>query len=218
MSRIQSFGICVAAIIIIYFLMPGAPSKIMTNASGLANSFNQVGNSPSVLAAAAFPITSNKNGLAVMGPPTITVEQIEAVLEKYNSPARGHGKEIYDLGVKYGINPAICLAFFIHESSAGSNLGWAGRKADGTFTHNIGNIICAGYATCYKGHRDYPSWTAGIEDWYRLITREYIQGRGLSTIEEMLPIYCPVNDGCATDRYITLVNSMINEWKQGKKP
>jgi hypothetical protein len=80
----------------------------------------------------------------------------------------------------------------------------------------VGNIICAGYATCYQGHRDYPGWEAGIDGWYRLIAREYIEGRGLGTVEQILPIYCPTSDGCAPDNYIKVVNGMIDQWHQGK--
>jgi len=215
MSRLQSLGICVAAIFVIYFLMPGAPSKIVTNASGLANSFNQIGNSQSVLAAAALPIPINKNGLAVMGPPTITVAQIEAVLAKYNSPAQGHGQEIYDLGIKYGINPAICLAFFIHESSAGTNPAWAGRKPDGTYTHNIGNIICTEGWRCYGRFRDYENWSQGIEDWYKLIKDLYIGEWQRVTVDDIIPKYAPAADNNDEGAYIQAVKNLVQSW-QGK--
>ena len=153
---------------------------------------------------------------SILGPPSITVDQIEAVLTQYNSPARGTGKIWFALGQQYGIDPAYPLAFFVQESTAGSNSGWAGLKSGGGTTHNVGNIICAGYATCYKGNRDYPSWEAGIDDWYRLIAREYVKGRGLASVEQILPIYCPVSDGCRSYDYISIVNSMVEKWHQGQ--
>ncbi len=52
----------------------------------------------------------------VVGPPSISVNQIEAVLKQYGSPASGKGQTLYDLGIKYGIDPAYALAFFVHES------------------------------------------------------------------------------------------------------
>jgi hypothetical protein len=153
---------------------------------------------------------------SILGQPSITADQVEAVLAQYNSPARGTGQIWIDLGTKYGIDPAYPLAFFVQESTAGTNRGWAGLKSDGSTTHNVGNIICAGYATCYKGNRDYPSWEAGIDDWYRLIAREYVEGRGLASVEQILPIYCPVSDGCRSYDYISIVNSMVGKWHQGQ--
>jgi len=153
---------------------------------------------------------------SILGQPSISVDQIEAVLTQYNSPARGSGAIWFALGQQYGIDPAYPLAFFIQESTAGTNSGWAGLKSGGGTTHNVGNIICAGYATCYKGNRDYPSWEAGIEDWYRLIAREYVEGRGLASVEQILPIYCPVSDGCRSHDYISIVNSMVDKWRQGQ--
>jgi hypothetical protein len=153
---------------------------------------------------------------SILGQPSITVDQIEAVLTQYNSPARGSGKIWFALGKQYGIDPAYPLAFFIQESTAGTNPGWAGLKSGGDTTHNVGNIICAGYATCYKGNRDYPSWEAGIDDWYRLIAQEYVEGRGLASVEQILPIYCPISDGCHSYDYISIVNSMVEKWRHGQ--
>lgn len=211
----QSIGICVVAIIIIYFLMPSAPQQVMTNASGLSRDFSQIGKAAAPLAAALNPITMNRSGLMVVGKPTVTPQQIEAVLEKYNSPARGHGQEIYDLGIKYNIDPAICLAFFIHESSAGTNPAWAGLKDDGSFTHNIGNIICTEGWRCYGRFRDYNSWSEGIEDWYKLISDLYIGQWNLVTVDEIIPKYAPAADNNDEGAYIQGVKNLVQSW-QGK--
>ena len=42
------------------------------------------------------------------------------MLETYHSPAVGKGQALYDLGVKYGIDPVYALAFFWHESRFGT--------------------------------------------------------------------------------------------------
>jgi hypothetical protein len=106
------------------------------------------------------------------------------------------------------------VAFFVHESTAGTAPGWAGWKGDGSSTHNVGNIICAGYPSCYGRFRDYPSWEAGIEGWYRLIATEYIAGRGVTTVAQILPIYAPSfeND---TQGYIRTVEQMVERWREG---
>ncbi|MCS6880643.1 MAG: peptidoglycan DD-metalloendopeptidase family protein [Oscillochloridaceae bacterium] len=148
----------------------------------------------------------------VEGPPSLTPQQIDAILRSYGSPATGTGKDWYNLGLKYGIDPAFAVAFFIHESGAGTNPNWAGLKPGGGTTHNIGNIICAGYPTCYGRFRDYGSWAEGIEDWYRLISVEYIQGRGVRTVAEIIPIYAPAfeND---VQGYINVVQRLVDEWR-----
>lgn len=148
----------------------------------------------------------------VQGAASITVDQINQILASYNSPAAGTGQVWYDLGEKYQIDPAYAIAFFIHESSAGTATNWAGLKSDGGTTHNIGNIICAGYSTCYGRFRDYPTWEAGIEDWYRLISVEYIQGRGTVTVEQIVPIYAPSFEN-NVDGYVASVTQMVDGWR-----
>jgi hypothetical protein len=151
---------------------------------------------------------------SIMGEPSISAAKIDEILRSYGSPAAGSGQAFYDLGIKYGIDPAYAVAFFIHESSAGTNPGWAGIKPDGSTTHNIGNIICAGYPTCHNRFRDYGSWEEGIEDWYKLLSVEYINGRGAHTVEQIVPIYAPSFEN-NVPAYIDAVNSLVREWKRG---
>ena len=214
MTRVHQIGIGLAAILLIYFLMPSAPRTVMSNAPQLAGSFQQLGGAPPALAA-AIPVKLNPFGRSVLGAPTITPQQIEAVLAEYNSPAQGHGQEIYDLGLRYNINPAICLAFFIHESGAGSNLAWAGRKDDGGYTHNIGNIICTDGWRCYGRFRDYDTWAQGIEDWYKLISELYIGEWERTTVDDIIPRYAPAADNNDESAYIQAVKTLVQSW-QGK--
>ena len=154
---------------------------------------------------------------SIVGSPTISAGQIEQVLEHYGSPAAGTGQAWVSLGQRYNIDPAYALAFFIQESSAGTAPGWAGiRHGDPgkPYTYNIGNIICANYATCYGRFRDYPSWEAGIDDWYRLLSVEYISGRGITTLEDIIPVYAPAFENDVTG-YIQVVESLVNDWRRG---
>ena len=150
---------------------------------------------------------------SVLGKPSISADDVDAILAQYKSPAQGTGKIWIELGEKYDINPAYALAFFIHESSAGTNPRWDGMKPDGSTTHNIGNISCAGYPRCLGRWRDYGSWEEGIEDWYRVIHDEYIQGRGIQTVEQIMPIYAPSfeND---VDNYIQTVVILVDGWRR----
>jgi hypothetical protein len=195
--------------VIIWFLL--TPSKTFISTYGAFERSPASGATGKGLALQIAPDGEH----TVVGLPSISPDLVDAVLTKYGSPAAVTGNTWVELGQHYGIDPAYALAFFIHESSAGTNPGWAGLKPGGGTTYNVGNIICAGYGTCYKGNRDYPSWEAGIEDWYKLISHEYVEGRGLSTVEGILPTYCPVSDGCKPYDYINIVNDMVARWRQG---
>ena len=148
----------------------------------------------------------------MLGPPSLTAAQIDRLLASWQSPAAGTGAAWVAYGVQYGIDPAYALAFFIHESGAGTAPGWAGRKPDGGTTHNIGNIICAGYRRCYGRFRDYASWEEGIADWYRLIAVEYVAWRGVHTVEEIVPIYAPAVEN-NVQAYIDAVNRLVAAWR-----
>ena len=144
----------------------------------------------------------------VTGAPSISVNQIEAVLKQYGSPAAGKGQALYDLGVKYGINPAYALAFFVHESGCGT-------KGVARSTKSLGNIrTTPGYAD-YQGYRSYPTWESGMEDWYKLITNLYIGEWGLRTVDAIIPVYAPWGDNNNPPSYIASVKGMVNSW-QGK--
>src|SRR5260370_12622813 len=69
---------------------------------------------------AKTPLPVSSGPYAVLGKPTITANFINQVLASYGSPAAGMGQQLYDLGVKYCIDPVYALAFFIHESLFGT--------------------------------------------------------------------------------------------------
>jgi hypothetical protein len=142
----------------------------------------------------------------VVGPPTVSVDQIEKVLVRYGSPAAGLGQKLYDLGMKYGVNPAYALAFFVHESGCGT-------KGVARFSKSLGNIRWTeGYAS-YEGYRSYSTWEAGMEDWYKLVTELYIRGWGLRTVDAIIPVYAPSSDGNNPTGYIASVKYLVDSWR-----
>lgn len=149
-------------------------------------------------------------------PPSISAEFIDTLMcDQYHSSACGTGQIWIRLGLHYHIDPAYAVAFFIHESSAATDPGWAGWKPDGSHTFNIGNIVCAGYPTCYGRFRSYASWEEGIEDWFRLIRVEYIGGRGHVTVDDVVPVYAPSfeND---VGNYKNTVSALVAEWRKAQ--
>jgi hypothetical protein len=217
LNRWLMLGVVILASLVVLVGMTGTSSAGLSRwggdllrnigAGSLANA------SPPQLFGTAHPA----GDYTLKGLPSLSAQQIDTILASYGSPAAGTGKAWYNLGLKYEIDPAFAVAFFIHESSAGTNAGWAGLKPGGANTHNVGNIICAGYATCYGRFRDYSSWDEGIEDWYRLIDNEYIQGRGTQTVQDIIPIYAPSfeND---VQAYINSVTNMVDGWRTNRVP
>lgn len=142
----------------------------------------------------------------VLGPPTLSVAQIEKVLASYGSPAVGLGQKLYDLGVRYGINPAFALAFFVHESGCGT-------KGVARSSKSLGNIRWTPGYDNYEGYRSYSSWEAGMEDWYVLIKELYIAEWGLRTVDAIIPVYAPSGDNNDPASYIASVKYMVDSWR-----
>jgi len=139
-------------------------------------------------------------------PPSVSAATIDRVLAGYGSPAAGQGATFYDLGVQYGIDPAYALAFYVHESSAGT-------RGVARFTHSIGNIrVTPGYAN-YEGYRAYATYAAGIEDWYQLIKELYIGEWGLTTPSAVTLRYAPWGDRNNPVQYATTVTALVDRWQ-----
>ncbi len=205
-------AVCAISIIILYFFWNDADPARICFAPGCTVR-EQTTQGRVIAQAPDLPVPNGQH--SVLGPPSISAQQIDRILAEWRSPAVGTGAAWVELGIRYGIDPAYALAFFIHESGAGTAPGWAGRKPDGSTTHNVGNIICAGYRTCYGRFRDYASWEEGIEDWYRLIAVEYVQWRGVHTVEEIVPIYAPaVENNVPT--YVNTVNRLVAGWRASR--
>lgn len=156
------------------------------------------------------PLSSSSQVQSLVGPPTITASFIDSVLATAHSPAVGIGRVMYRLGVRYGIDPAFALAFYHHESSYG-------ERGVARTTRSLGNIRCTvGYACDPTGgYRAYPSYEAGVEDWYRLITEVYLPS-GLSTVETIIPVYAPAADQNNESAYIASVRADVAAYRRGE--
>jgi hypothetical protein len=139
-------------------------------------------------------------GTAVVGGPSLSPDFINQTLASASSPAAGTGQALYDLSMQYHVDDAYALAVFEKESSFG-------RYGAAFENHALGNIVCAGYPTCNGRFRLYSSWSAGYEDFYRLITTEYVS-RGLSTVETITPVYAPSSEN-DTGLYIQQVRQSM---------
>jgi hypothetical protein len=153
-------------------------------------------------------VLSSSSSSSLVGPPTISANFINKVLETYDSPAWGLGQTFYDLGVEYNIDPAFALAFFRHESHFGT-------RGMATVTRSIGNIRCLQNYPCYKGYALFPSWEEGLRAWYILISGPlYVEG-GLKTLPEIIHRYAPAADSNDESAYVRSVQQAVTTWRQG---
>ncbi|GCE10659.1 glucosaminidase domain-containing protein [Tengunoibacter tsumagoiensis] len=145
---------------------------------------------------------------SVLIAPTITADTINKVLATYNSPAAGKGQALYDLGVKYQIDPTFALAFFLHESKFGT-------QGEARSSLSLGNLRCIDGAVCRDGYAWFPTWEAGFEAWYQLIRNLYVAGWGRTTVDQIIPKYAPAADHNDEQAYINSVKHAIDVWRNG---
>ncbi len=201
------------------FQRPG-PSQVVSDASvgsfpiqlgGSIDAFNTWQNSNGPIANKK-PIPTNKGPYSVLGKPTISASFINQVLASYNSPAAGKGQTMYDLGVKYGIDPVFALAFFMHESLFGTT-------GEARATLSLGNSRCIPTRPCIDqnrgGYAKMYSWEDGFDQFYKLIRNLYVAQWGLVTVDQIIPTYAPNSDGNNEKGYIAALKHEIDSWRAG---
>lgn len=175
------------------------------------------------------PVVS-ATGYSVLGSPSISADTINSVLHYYHSPADGQGQALYDLGVKYHIDPAFPLAFFMNESSFGtqgmatSTLGLGNERClSDRPCINTQGLPCQSGQSCYA---QFYNWSDGFEHWYMLIKNEYVSGHinqvigrnacPCTSIPQIIPVYAPNSDHNDEAHYIWVVEHAVDTWRSGK--
>lgn len=221
---LRPFVICLVGVVILFFVLisagvfqrPSGSSNLVYSPNaqsypiqvgGSIGAINTWQNSTGPISFLT-PIPSHSGPYSVIGKPTITADFINRVLTAYNSPAAGMGQELYDLGVKYGIDPAFALAFFMHESTFGT----AGMART---TLSLGNLRCIPSVPCNNGYAQFSSWEQGFEAWYKLIRNLYVAQWGLDTVDQIIPTYAPSSDHNNVNGYIAALKHSIDTWHAG---
>lgn len=223
-------GVLIGAIVLItaalYLRGPLNPQYMDFNSSqsfpislgGSSDAFNLWNNSNGPIPTkTALPVAPGP--YSVLGKPTISAAFINEVLASYKSPTAGMGQTLYDLGLKYGIDPVYPLAFFMHESLFGTT-------GEARITLSLGNSRCindracvnTSGTTCQQGQSCYAkmnSWQDGFEQWYKLIRNLYIAQWGLVTVDQIIPKYAPNSDGNDEAEYIATLKHEIDAWRGG---
>lgn len=150
----------------------------------------------------------------VMHSPSMPVSEIERILRAADSPAIQAEPDIaqffYDESVRTGVDDAVAIAFFKHESTFG-------KYGKAPITKSIGNIRYT--ATCkekyggenYDGFCKYPSWKAGVTHWYNLIKDDYV-GQGYDTLGEILARYAPCDEN-NINNYIASIQDTVKNYR-----
>lgn len=161
-------------------------------------------------------VFQQSGGLTFQSAPRISRQTFTQVLQSNGSPAAPYANEIYDIFVEYGLDPAVALAFFAHESSyckAGvcidhDTKSWGNMRAAYNRTRIVG--VAPGPFVRYR------SWQDSARDWSELILYRYVN-RGLDTVAKAIPVYAPASDNNVPSAYIRSVNGMVAQW-QGISP
>ncbi len=210
------FGVAIAAGM---FQRPGGGQVVPYNGGqsfsiqvgGSYDAFNvwESSNGP-IVAKTPLPVSSGP--YSVLGKPTITANFINQVLASYGSPAAGLGQQMYDLGVRYGIDPVYALAFFMHESLFGTT-------GEARVTKSLGNLRCIPTRPCIDqnrgGYAQMYSWVDGFEQWYKLIRNLYVAQWGRVTVDQIIPKYAPNSDGNNEAEYIATLKREVDVWHAG---
>ncbi len=158
--------------------------------------------------------------LTFQSPPRISEAEFTQVLQRGTSagvsPVAPMAAECYQIIVGYGLDPAVALGFFAHESQFGTTGVTTAAK-------NWGNVRTAydpsradGTVTSASGHGQFVkfrTWQDGLRDWCERILNRYIGERGLTTVEAAIPVYAPAADNNDEQAYIDHVNRLVVRWQ-----
>lgn len=157
--------------------------------------------------------------LTFQSSPRISQAQFRRVLQRGTnigaSPAAPLADECYAIIVGYGLDPAVALAFFAHESQFGLDgvavhtTNWGNVRTPYDPKRAAGSHHDANYGDFVK----FATWQDGLRDWCERIINRYINERKLATVEAAIPIYAPASDQNNESAYIGHVNRLIVRWQ-----
>jgi N-acetylmuramoyl-L-alanine amidase len=147
--------------------------------------------------------------------PRISAAQFRRVLDRAGSPAAAQADALYAIPVAAGLDPAIALAFFGHESGFGlqgicrdyGTRNWGNMR--GLTDPSRGLVI----PTTRGNFAKYSSWQAGLLDWCEHMQQRYIS-QGLDSVSLALPIYAPSSDSNRPVEYAAAVVRDVLQWQR----
>jgi hypothetical protein len=146
----------------------------------------------------------------ILGAPSISLSTFRSVLTGAGSPAAPEAIGMYDAAIQYGVDPAVLLAVFQHESGFGK-AGIAVGRQNGFGSRYFGDTAEGG--TNAGGWYRFPTWTAGAQYTARLLGGPMYGGSGAYSTARTFPNrYAPSSDGNNPSSYGASVAGAIAGW------
>jgi hypothetical protein len=168
-----------------------------------------VGVAGTSLAAVPPAVEAQSGGLTFAAAPRISQASFSRILTSAGSPAAPYGDELYTIITGYGLDPAVALAFFQHESQY-CNTGACARSGLQNWGMLRRHIKAERNAGIVGGFARYATWQDGVRDWCELMLG-YIR-RGMDTVEKAIPVYAPTSDGNVPTAYISAIRRQVAAW------
>jgi hypothetical protein len=144
----------------------------------------------------------------VTSKPTVTVAAINNMLAAYHSPVAGQGQMIYNVALKYGLDPAYIVATFAHESNFGT-------RGEATKSKSPGNLRCIQNAGCADGYAQFDTWQAGFEALSNLLAGNLYVKDGRIVPETIIPRFAPAADSNNESAYIAALKHVMDVLRAG---
>lgn len=146
----------------------------------------------------------------------ISPQLFHEVLVKAGSPAAAENVDdaLYRIPLQHGLDPAVALAFFFHESSCGTQglavqtRSWGNQRRSPSGKGVVQTIPGRG------PFAHFGSWADGLWDWCVLINGAVYRGMGRVTVAQIIPVYAPSLDGNRPARYIEAVIRAVTAWER----
>jgi hypothetical protein len=142
----------------------------------------------------------------ILATPRIHQATFAKILRDAKSPAAVDAPKLWAAIVSHGVDPALALAVFQHESSYGKAGAAVSRR-------NWGNLRTSPHFPRDKGFVTYPTWVDGAGDAARLLARygrNEIRPKVNTRTARTFPfVWAPSADGNKPDRYGTAVVAAI---------
>lgn len=119
--------------------------------------------------------STRADGSNVIGPPSLPAATVNTILARVGSPMAGTGAVIEQSARQANIDDAFALAVWWTETNDGA-------AGVGRADHNPGGVRASpAYPAAADGYTIYPSYSAGISDWFNVVKSRYTS-RGLTTV------------------------------------
>lgn len=131
-------------------------------------------------------------------PTTLRPVQIARLLEREGSPLAPLAEEIYDLAMFYRIDAAFALAQCMVESKLGCTLAAQANRSATLVPLTVGRMAAPSAAGAAipilpprygdefgMGYVTYPSWLAGLEEYFRILRLVFVNARHKERVEDV---------------------------------